>query len=85
QRLYQALPTLGDAKPDWWIIQEVANRLGANWNYSHPSDIFSEMASLSPLNLRPVTLEGKGLKEGLTELLDEFRKKQPIDIEWDIQ
>jgi anaerobic selenocysteine-containing dehydrogenase len=22
QRLYQALPTLGDAKPDWWIIQE---------------------------------------------------------------
>ncbi|MCY8279451.1 formate dehydrogenase subunit alpha, partial [Bacillus inaquosorum] len=49
QRLYQALPTLGDAKPDWWIIQEVANRLGANWNYSHPSDIFSEMASLSPL------------------------------------
>lgn len=49
QRLYQALPTLGDAKPDWWIIQEVANRLGAGWSYSHPSDIFSEMASLSPL------------------------------------
>ncbi|MED1774215.1 formate dehydrogenase subunit alpha [Bacillus velezensis] len=49
QRLYQALPTLGDAKPDWWIIQEVANRLGADWNYTHPSDIFSEMASLSPL------------------------------------
>ncbi|MEC5260982.1 formate dehydrogenase subunit alpha [Bacillus amyloliquefaciens] len=49
QRLYQALPTLGDAKPDWWIIQEVANRLGADWNYTHPNDIFSEMASLSPL------------------------------------
>lgn len=49
QRLYQALPTLGVAKPDWWIIQEVANRLGADWNYTHPSDIFSEMASLSPL------------------------------------
>ncbi|MGX4294214.1 formate dehydrogenase subunit alpha [Bacillus sp. JK62] len=49
QRLYQALPTLGDAKPDWWIIQEVANRLGADWDYTHPSDIFSEMASLSPL------------------------------------
>ena len=35
QRLYQVLPTLGDAKPDWWIVQEVANKLGANWNYSH--------------------------------------------------
>ncbi|OKL37467.1 formate dehydrogenase subunit alpha [Domibacillus mangrovi] len=49
QRLYQALPELGDSRPDWWIIQEVANRLGQNWNYSHPSEIFAEMASLSPL------------------------------------
>ena len=24
QRLYQALPTLEDAKPDWWIVQEIA-------------------------------------------------------------
>ena len=49
QRLYQVLPTLGDSKPDWWIVQEIANRLGAGWNYSHPSDIYDEMASLSPL------------------------------------
>lgn len=49
QRLYQVMPTLGDAKPDWWILQEIANHLGANWNYAHPSDIFDEMASLSPI------------------------------------
>ncbi|PEE44883.1 formate dehydrogenase subunit alpha [Bacillus pseudomycoides] len=49
QRLYQVLPTLEDAKPDWWIVQGIANKLGANWNYSHPSEIFAEMASLSPL------------------------------------
>ncbi|MGG1401221.1 formate dehydrogenase subunit alpha [Bacillus salipaludis] len=49
QRLFQAFPTLGESKPDWWIIQEIANRLGAHWNYSHPSEIFAEMASLSPL------------------------------------
>ncbi|WP_162990422.1 formate dehydrogenase subunit alpha [Mesobacillus foraminis] len=49
QRLYQALPALGDSWPDWWIVQEIANRLGANWNYSHPGDIFDEMAGLSPL------------------------------------
>jgi formate dehydrogenase major subunit len=30
-------------------IQEVANRLGANWNYQHPSEIMAEIASLSPL------------------------------------
>ncbi|MFJ8261920.1 formate dehydrogenase subunit alpha [Rummeliibacillus sp. NPDC094406] len=49
QRLYQVLPTLGDSKPDWKILQDVANRLGANWNYSHPSEIYAEMASLSPI------------------------------------
>ncbi|MCY9667327.1 formate dehydrogenase subunit alpha [Paenibacillus alginolyticus] len=49
QRLYQALPPLGDSKPDWWIVQEIANRMGQNWSYSHPSEIFAEMASLSPI------------------------------------
>ncbi|MDR6999783.1 formate dehydrogenase subunit alpha [Neobacillus niacini] len=49
QRLYQVLPTLGESKPDWWIIQEIANRFGAGWNFNHPSEIFAEMASLSPL------------------------------------
>ncbi|MEK9199336.1 formate dehydrogenase subunit alpha [Ureibacillus sp. 179-F W5.1 NHS] len=49
QRLYQALPTLGESKADWEILQLVANRLGADWNYSHPSEIFDEMASLSPI------------------------------------
>lgn len=49
QRLYQVLPTLGDSKPDWWITQEIAKRLGADWNYSHPSEIYDEVASLSPM------------------------------------
>jgi len=49
QRLYQVLPTLGESKADWEILQAVARRLGADWHYDHPSDIFDEMASLSPL------------------------------------
>lgn len=49
QRFYQALPTLGESKTDWWIIQEITNHLGAEWNYQHPSEIFAEMASLTPL------------------------------------
>ncbi len=57
QRLYQSLPELGDTKQDWWITQEIANRLGANWSYSHPSEIFAEMASLSPL-FRQASYEG---------------------------
>lgn len=49
QRLYEVLPPLGESRPDWRIVQDVANRLGANWNYEHPSEIYAEMASLTPI------------------------------------
>jgi formate dehydrogenase major subunit len=44
----QALPLPGAAKVDWWITQEIARRIGLNWNYSHPSEIYTEMAALMP-------------------------------------
>jgi formate dehydrogenase major subunit len=44
----QALPLPGEAKVDWWITQEIAKRIGMNWNYRHPSEIYAEMASLMP-------------------------------------
>ena len=49
QRLYQAMEPLGESRPDWQIIMDVANRLGANWTYKHPSEIYDEIASLTPL------------------------------------
>lgn len=49
QRLYQVLEPLGDSKPDWEIIRDIANRLGAGWDYKHPSDIMEEAAQLAPL------------------------------------
>jgi formate dehydrogenase major subunit len=49
QRLYQVFEPLGNSRPDWRIIQDIANRLGANWDYGHPSDIYREIASLTPL------------------------------------
>ena len=30
-------------------MQDIANRLGANWNYQHPSEIMEEIASLTPM------------------------------------
>ena len=49
QRLYQVFEPLGDSRPDWRIIQEIANRLGAKWDYKHPSQIYEEIAPLTPL------------------------------------
>ncbi len=49
QRLYQVFEPLGESRPDWQIIQDVANHLGANWKYQHPSQIYDEIAALTPL------------------------------------
>ncbi len=42
------LPPAGDARPDWWIISQVAQRLGFNgFDYAGPGQIFDEHARLS--------------------------------------
>ncbi len=35
----------GEAREDWWIEVELARRLGLNWTFSHPSEIYAEMAT----------------------------------------
>ncbi|HKH68490.1 MAG TPA: formate dehydrogenase subunit alpha, partial [Reyranella sp.] len=44
----KALPLPGEAREDWWLVQEIARRIGLSWNYRHPSEIYTEMASLMP-------------------------------------
>jgi assimilatory nitrate reductase catalytic subunit len=49
QRAFLPLP--GSAKPDWWILSEVASRLGWDdeFGYTSPAEIFAEHARLSGL------------------------------------
>ena len=51
-----ALPLPGDARHDWWIIQEIARRIGLDWNYAHPRDVFAEMKLAMP-SLNGITWE----------------------------
>jgi formate dehydrogenase major subunit len=44
----QALPLPGETRQDLWIIQDLAQRIGCNWNYTHVSEVFTEMASMMP-------------------------------------
>jgi formate dehydrogenase alpha subunit len=49
QRVRKAVEPIGDSKPDWWIICQVAQRLEAKgFDYSHPSDIMEEIRQLTP-------------------------------------
>lgn len=50
QRLYQVFEPLEGSRPDWRIIQDIANRLGADWHYQHPSEIMQENAALTPMS-----------------------------------
>ena len=43
-----AIPMPGDARQDWWIIQEIARRIGLDWSYDGPAEVFAEMAEIMP-------------------------------------
>jgi assimilatory nitrate reductase catalytic subunit len=47
QRAFRSAP--GDARPDWWMLTQVARRMGweAAFAYRNPADIFREHAALS--------------------------------------
>ena len=51
-----AVPPPGNARQDWWIIQEIANRIGLNWGYEGPKDVFAEMRQVMP-SLTGITWE----------------------------
>ena len=50
QRVRAAVSPPGEARPDWWIICQVARRLGfKGFDYAGPQEIFNELCSLSPI------------------------------------
>ena len=38
-----AVPPPGEAREDWAITVDLAKRLGLDWGYTHPSEVFAEM------------------------------------------
>jgi formate dehydrogenase major subunit len=52
----QAISSPGDARHDLWIIQQIARRLGLDWNYKDASDVFAEMRLAMP-NIAGITWE----------------------------
>ena len=49
QRVRKAIEPIGNSKPDWWIICQVAKRLGAKgFDYSAPFDIMEEIRDVTP-------------------------------------
>ena len=38
-----AIAPPGDAREDWWITVELAKRIGLDWTYTNPREVFAEM------------------------------------------
>lgn len=50
QRLRAAVPPPGEAKPDWWIVSQIAQRMGTpGFDYESAKEVFNELCSLSPI------------------------------------
>ncbi len=45
---HQALQPPGEAQPDLELIQQMARRLGLDWNYAGPHEVFDEMRKAMP-------------------------------------
>jgi len=38
----------GEARPDWWIVQQLARRLDLPWHYESPREVYEEMRLCMP-------------------------------------
>ena len=45
---HKVLDTPGEARVDWQVVQDIANRVGLGWDYASPREIFEEMVSVIP-------------------------------------
>jgi formate dehydrogenase major subunit len=63
QRGRKVLDPPGQARVDWEVVQDIANRIGLGWDYSSPGQIFDEivslMASYTNLSYDNLGLSGK--------------------------
>ncbi|WP_168203212.1 nitrate reductase [Marinobacter fonticola] len=75
------LPLAGEARPDWWIMSEVARELGyqAAFDYRNAADIFSEHARLSAFENT-----GRPFDIGGLSTLDEDQYDALAPIQWPV-
>ncbi len=65
QRGRKAVELPGEARQDWWITNELAQRIGCTWSFAGPDEIYAEMASVMP-SLNNITWERVSAEESVT-------------------
>jgi predicted molibdopterin-dependent oxidoreductase YjgC len=64
QRVHKTIEPIGSSRPDWWIVGQIAKKLGGQgFDFQHPSQIMEEIEKLVPSygGISYEKLEGGGL------------------------
>ncbi len=48
QLMRRVVAPAGDSRDDWWILTQLANRMGVPWNYQSAREIFDEVRTVTP-------------------------------------
>ena len=73
-----AIAPPGEARQDLWIVQEIARRLGLDWNYAGPQAVFAEMRRAMP-SIAGISWERLEREEAVTyPCRDEADPGQPV-------
>jgi len=65
QKFEKVIEPLGEAKPDWWIISQLALRMGnKNFQYKNPAAILKEMSEAVP-GFAVISSQKTGKNEGI--------------------
>ncbi|MEJ2749888.1 MAG: molybdopterin dinucleotide binding domain-containing protein, partial [Anaerolineae bacterium] len=49
-RVRQAIPPVGDSKPDWWIVAQLGQRMSDHgFDFNHPREIMEEINQVTPI------------------------------------
>ena len=77
------LQPFAQAKADWWIISELAKRMGftKQFNYQSAKDIFAEHAALSGITSSKAT-RGRGFNISAYQNLTEQQYQQWLPMQW---
>ena len=74
----KAVDPPGEARQDLWIIQEIARRVGLDWNYAGPAEVFAEIRAATP-SMAGITWERLQAEDSCTyPLVNEGDPGEPV-------
>ncbi|MFQ5964617.1 MAG: molybdopterin-dependent oxidoreductase [Candidatus Scalinduaceae bacterium] len=82
QRLNKAIQQMGDSKPDWQIICDLAKKMGDSYSYISPKEIMSEVGNSVSIY---EGIENNNLeKEGFRWISSIYNKCEPVKYKFEI-